>query len=312
MNIKKPTIVVFGSTGTVGTEVLRLLSERNCLVRGVIRTPAREVPIKLNGNNNNVTYVSVDLKSKEQIKRACTKADFIFMLTGTSPVQTIFETNIIEVAQELDIKRIVKLSAPVVPNDIYVEVSDWHRQIEKKLASSGIEHCFLQPHSFMQNWERNTFTIKYFGKIYGVMENAERNYVDSRDVAEVAVKYLLLEKDLKGESVVISGPEAISHESMAKRISHVTNRKIVYENITREEFMRKLTKQAKLPLWLARHIVEIDVLAVKNPEPKNDTIQNILNRKPRIMDAYLQETRYSFMTMKWNLPFKKMISNKKL
>ncbi|CAM1364285.1 NmrA family transcriptional regulator [Tenacibaculum sediminilitoris] len=311
MNIKKPTIVVFGSTGTVGTEVLRLLSERNCLVRGVIRTPEREVPIKLNGNNN-VTYVSVDLKSKKQIKRVCIKADFIFMLTGTSPVQTIFETNIIEVAQELDIKRIVKLSAPVVPNDIYVEVSDWHRQIEKKLALSGIDHCFLQPHSFMQNWERNTFTIKYFGKIYGVMENAERNYVDSRDVAEVAVKYLLLEKDLKGESVVISGPEAISHESMAKRISHVTNRKIVYENITREEFMRKLTKQAKLPLWLARHIVEIDVLAVKNPEPKTDTIQYILNRKPRIMDAYLQETRYSFMAMKWNLPFNKMISNKKL
>lgn len=311
MDIKKPTIVVFGSTGTIGAEVLRLLSKRNCLVRGVIRTPAREVPIILNGNNNNVTYVSVDLRSKEQIKRACAKADIIFMLTGTSPMQIILETNIIEVAQELDIKRIVKLSAPVVPSNIYVEVSDWHRKIERKLASSGIEHCFLQPHSFMQNWERNTFTIKYFGKIYGAMGNAERNYVDSRDVAEVAVKCLLLDKDLKGKSVVISGPEAISHESMAKRISHVTNRKIVYENITREEFMRKLTKQAKLPLWLARHIVEIDVLAVNNPEPKNDTIQTILNRKPRIMDAYLQETGHCFMVSKWSFFPNNMIRNKK-
>ena len=156
-------------------------------------------------------------------------------------------------------------------------------------ASVGLRWLSFQLH----------FSIQHFGKIYGAMEKAERNYVDSRDVAEVAVKYLLLDRDLKGESVVISGPEAISHESMAMRISHVTNRKIVYENITKEEFLRKLTKQARLPLWLARHIVEIDILAVKKPEPKNDTIQTILNRKPRIMDAYLQESRALFLPKKW-------------
>ncbi len=299
MNIEKPTIIVFGVTGTVGTEVLRLLSKRNCMVRGVLRTPTRKVPIVLDGDNSNISYVSADVRSKEQIRKVCLKADAIFMLTETSPLQITFETNIIEVGQELGIRRIVKLSAPRIPSNIYVEVSDWHRQIEKTLASSGIDHCFLQPHSFMQNWERNTFTIKYFGKIYGVMGNAERNYVDARDVAEVAVKYLLKESALKGVAVIISGPEAISHENMAKRISHVTNKKVVYENIDREEFLRKLTKQAKLPLWLARHIVELDILAVKSSEPKEDTIQAILHRKPRIMDAYLQESRQLFLVNKW-------------
>ncbi|WP_431167001.1 NmrA family NAD(P)-binding protein [Tenacibaculum halocynthiae] len=299
MNIVKPTIVVFGVTGTVGSEVLRLLNLENCFVRGVLRSPKRKVPIRLSSENNTISYISVDLTSKEEIKRACFNVDAIFLLTGTSPNQIIYETNIVEVAQLLNIKRIVKLSAPIVPENIYVEVSDWHRKIEQTIASTGIDHCFLQPHSFMQNWERNTFTIKYFGKIYGVMEDAKRNYVDARDVAEVAVKYLLQTETLNGESVIISGPEAISHETMAQRISHVTGKKIIYENITRDEFLNKLTKQAKLPVWLARHIVEIDVLAVKNEEPNTDTINTLLKRKPRIMDTYLQESRDLFSRKPW-------------
>ncbi|SED53701.1 Uncharacterized conserved protein YbjT, contains NAD(P)-binding and DUF2867 domains [Tenacibaculum sp. MAR_2010_89] len=299
MNIVKPTIVVFGVTGTVGSEVLRLLNLENCFVRGVLRSPKRKVPISLSSENNTISYISVDLTSKEEIKRACFNVDAIFLLTGTSPNQVVFETNIVEVAQLLNIKRIVKLSAPIVPENIYVEVSDWHRKIEQTIASTGIDHCFLQPHSFMQNWERNTFTIKYFGKIYGVMEDAKRNYVDARDVAEVAVKYLLQTETLNGESVIISGPEAISHETMAQRISHVTGKKIIYENITRDEFLNKLTQQAKLPGWLARHIVEIDVLAVKNEEPNTDTINTLLKRKPRIMDTYLQESRDLFSRKSW-------------
>ena len=62
MILNKPTIVVFGSTGTVGAEVLRQLSQHNCFVRGILRRPTREVPIKLNGDNNNITYIAVNLK----------------------------------------------------------------------------------------------------------------------------------------------------------------------------------------------------------------------------------------------------------
>ena len=299
MNLKTPTIVVFGATGTVGTEVLKQLNKQNCFVRGILRNTTRKVPIVLSGEHNTITYIAVNLESKQEIKRACINSDAIFLLTATSPNQVSYETNIIEVAQELKIKRIVKLSAPVLPNNVYVEVGDWHRKIEKKLANSGIDYCLLQPHSFMQNWQRNTFTIKHFGKIFGVMENAKRNYVDARDVADIAVHYLLKPTSLKGEAIPISGPEAISHKSMAKRISHVTNAKVVYENISRDEYMKKLTKQAKLPTWLARHLVEIDVLAIKYAEPTNTTVTAILKREPRIMDAYLQESRDLFMASKW-------------
>lgn len=299
MKVDKPTIVVFGATGTVGAEVLRLLSQKNCFVRGVLRVPDRKPPIKLNGFNQNIAYVSANLNSKEQLRAICREADGIFLLTATSPSQILYETNVIEVAEELKINRIVKLSAPSIPSSIFVEVSNWHREIEKVLQKSSLDYCLLQPHSFMQNWERNTFTIKYLGKIFGVMGVAKRNYVDARDVAEVAVKFLFQKQPLQGEAVVISGPEALSNHSMAERLSYITGKKIVYEDISRDAFLKQLTKKAKLPEWLSRHLVEVDLLAKKHPEPEIDTIESILGRKPRIMNAYLQESRDKFLPKKW-------------
>ncbi|XJR88044.1 hypothetical protein ACH34E_11745 [Elizabethkingia anophelis] len=57
----------------------------------------------------------------------------------------------------------------------------------------------------MQNWERNTFTIQYFGKIYGALGNAKRNYIDCRDVAATAVNYLLTTEEVKQHSVILAG-----------------------------------------------------------------------------------------------------------
>lgn len=289
-NHYKPSIVVFGCTGTVGSEVIRLLSTQNCFVRGILRNPSRTYPVVA----FNISYVSTDLHSQEQLKRACTNADSVFLLTATSPQQIEQEINIIHAAKEVGVQRIVKLSAPIVSKPAHVEVSHWHQQIETVLANQFTDYAILRPYAFMQNWERNTFTMRTFGEIYGSLGNAARNYVDCRDVAEVAVKYLLSTESLNGESLVLTGAEAITNQDMAQRFSHIINRRIKYVDISSEELKKQLMQRAKLPNWLANHIVELDDLAIKIPEPTTNSIEKILNRKPRIMDAYLQEFRHLY------------------
>lgn len=291
MNITKPTIVVFGCTGTVGAEVTHALSKENCVVRGVLRNPDRFYPVPPTASLN---YVSASLQEPTQLRRACATADTVFLLTGTAPDQVANETNIIDAAIAVGVTRIVKLSAPVVVPSVQVEVSTWHRQIEAVLDQSNIDYCVLRPYAFMQNWERNTFTMRRFGKIFGAMGEASRNYIDCRDVAEVAVHYLLSDKSLNGQAITLSGPEAITNADMASRFSYVTNSKIEYINLTKDALYAQLTKRAKLPKWLAHHIVELDNLAVKVPEPVQSTTEQITGRKPRIMDAYLQEARHLF------------------
>lgn len=273
---------------------MRQLKDRDCMARGVLRHPERPYPVLIGTHPSNITYVSANLDSKEQLKRACAGADALFLLTATSPNQADHEINIIDAAKQSGIKRIVKLSAPIVQPLAHVEVSEWHRKIDDYLIQNMSEFCCLRPHSFIQNWERNTFTIQYFGKIYGALGDAKRNYIDCRDVATVAVNYLLAEEEVKQDSVILAGPQAISNVEMAEKLSCVTGGKIEYVDITPNELFNQLTKKAKLPEWLANHIVELDDLAIKVPEPEHDTITALILRKPRIMDEYLQEYRHLF------------------
>jgi len=271
------------------------LSNKECFVRGITRSPDRNYPINVNKHLSNISYLSVNLNSKTQIKQACLKADVVFLLTATAPNQVETEINIINAAKEVGIKRIVKLSAPIVVPPAKVEVSEWHRQIEEHLDKSEIEFCCLRPHAFMQNWERNLFTIQRFGEIYGAMGDAPRNYVDCRDVAEIAVEKLLSKNTLNKEFISISGPESITYKEFAERLSYVTNRNIKYINLNQSELFNMLIQKAKLPSWLANHIVELDDLAIRNPEPNDDTVERILNRKPRMINAYLQESKQFFI-----------------
>lgn len=304
MKKSKPTIVVFGCTGTVGKEVMRQLNASDCIARGVLRNPERPYPVPIGAQPSNITYVSADLNSSAQLKEACIGADALFLLTATSPNQIEHEINIIDAAKQSGVKRIVKLSAPIVQSPAKVEVSQWHGKIDDYLSQNMDDFCCLRPHSFMQNWERNTFTIQYFGKIYGALGNARRNYVDCRDVATVAVNYLLAPKELKQRSVVLAGPQAITNIEMAAKLSRITGSKIEYVDITPDELFTQLTKKAKLPEWLATHIVELDDLAIKVPEPDSDTITDLILRKPRIMDEYLQECRNLFKRKPlWKLLF---------
>ena len=291
-NLKK-TIVVFGCTGTVGLPVLQFLIKENCIVRGVLRNPQRAHPISLE-NKTNLSYVSADLAIIKEVEDACKFADTIFLLTATHPKQEEYETNVINAAKKYGVKRIVKLSAPDIEPVSLVEVSNWHRKIEGKLENSGVEFCCLRTQAFMQNWERNTFTIRRFGKIYGAIENAPRNYVDARDVAEIAVKLLLKKTPLEINYISISGPEAITNYDMAERLTRVTNTSIKYINISSAELFKTLKNRAKLPEWLANHIVELDELAIKIPEPTEDSTEKILNKKPRLMNAYLLESQELF------------------
>ncbi|MEL6918471.1 MAG: NAD(P)H-binding protein [Bacteroidota bacterium] len=289
----KKTIVVFGCTGTVGKLVLEKLLQEDCYVRGILRHPRRSYPVPLN-RYDQLTYLSANLANPKEVEAACAFADAVFLLTATHPDQVTHETNVIDAAKKSGIQRLIKLSAPDIKPIDLVAVAKWHRKIEIHLEKSGMEYCCLRPQAFMQNWERNTFTIKKFGKFFGIMQDAPRNYIDARDVAETAVKFLLQKEPMSYKSVALAGPEAINHYEMAERLTRVTGRKIEYVNITKTKFIQILTKRAKLPLWLAHHIIELDELAVKIPEPNMDSTERFLNKKPRLMNAYLQEQKQVF------------------
>jgi uncharacterized protein YbjT (DUF2867 family) len=294
-------VAVLGCTGTSGSEVMKLLAHENVAVRGILRRPNRSVPVPPR-DQPRVTYVMADHTSVEQLTRAFVGAQAFFLSIGTGPEQVQIESNAIKAAQLAGVRRVVKLSAPVIAAPASVEAANWHRAVEQIVSESGLESCFLRPYAFMQNWLRNIEAIRNLGIIIGSAGSFPRNYVDVRDVAEIAVRQLLREQPLGTSAITVAGPEVITNQEMAKRISQVTGADISYKNLSREEHYQLLISQAQLPEWLARHITELEELAVKVPEHPSATVQTLLGKCPRTMDEFLQEHRVDFMPSEVDAP----------
>jgi uncharacterized protein YbjT (DUF2867 family) len=299
-----PLIAVLGCTGTVGSEVMRLLAQRHCAVRGILRDPNRPYPVPPQDRIARVSYVTANHRSVEELSRALLGTKALFLSTGTSLDQVRIELNAIEAAQSAGVSRVIKLSAPVIAAPASVEVAQWHRTIENKLAASSMEYCFLRPYAFMQNWLRNTYTILNFGKIIGSAGSAPRNYVDCRDVASIATRLLLQEQPLNTSAITIAGPEVITNQEMANRLARATGHRVQYENLSHGDHQHLLIIRAKLPAWLASHIVELEELAIQVPERPSTTIRETLGRSPRTIDEFIQEHRAAFTPHRaaWVLP----------
>ncbi|BAP30971.1 NmrA family protein [Chryseobacterium sp. StRB126] len=84
------------------------------MVRGILRNPERPYPLPLDKVPSNITYASADLNSVNQLKEVCKGADALFLLTATDPNQVEYEINVIDAARQNGVRRIVKLSAPIV------------------------------------------------------------------------------------------------------------------------------------------------------------------------------------------------------
>jgi uncharacterized protein YbjT (DUF2867 family) len=289
---------------------MRQLATHSCIVRGVLRQPPHQLPVPYQDQPARVSYVVADHSADDQLRRAFAGADALFLLIGTNPNQVQIESRAIDAAKAAGVRRIIKLSAPLIAAPASVEVANWHRTIEAQLAASGLEHCSLRPYAFMQNWLRNTYPITHFGTLTGSASTAPRNYVDCRDVAAVATQLLLSDQPPASPALVLAGPEAITNQEMAERISRITGSPIRYENLSRADHYQLLLSRARLPEWLARHIVELEELAIHIPEQASHTLEALLGRYPRTMDEFLQEHRSLFMRATVVEPLRKFFAQR--
>src|SRR5207245_3828234 len=109
-----------------------------------------------------------------------------------------------------------------------------HAAIERHLRESGLSWTILQPSYFFQNFFIYAATIAPQGAFYGAMGDAPIGWIDTRDIAEVAVEALLDPERHAGKTYVLTGSEAFSYPDAARRLSDATGREITYVNLPPE------------------------------------------------------------------------------
>ncbi|WP_327418691.1 NmrA family NAD(P)-binding protein [Streptomyces sp. NBC_01233] len=281
-----------GATGATGNALLHSLLALGAPVRALTRTPHKPIPGLSGATRPPLEVQYADATDPHSLRTAFEGAGQLFLAMANSPAQVALETRVVDIAADSGIEHIVKISAPAAEPDSPVAVSRGHHAVEEHLRRLGMNRTILYPYAFMQNLLRLAPAVAQ-GAILGAMGEAACNYIDCRDIGDVAAA-ALTRPDIAGGTYTLTGPEAVSHPELARRIGVLIGHQIRYVNLTPDELRENLIRRAHMPAWLADHVTEIQQLAVARPETPTGTVSQILGRPPRTLDAFLHENRDRF------------------
>ena len=284
------TILVTGSTGNVGSQVVKQLAAIGAKVRGAVHSTSKANALKDLG----VEPVELDFNKPETIQAALAGVEKIYFLTPLVPNMVEIAASFVEAAKQAQVKHIVRQSALGATAHVNITLSKWQHEVENIIEKSGIPFTFLRPNSFMQNYANALGRmIKTESAFYLPLENAKVSLVDIRDIAAVAVA-VLTQKGHEGKAYEITGSEAISNEQIAEIISSVVGRKINYVSISEEEACQNFRKAKGLTEPVEALIELYGFQRAGYGSVVSPVVEQITGKKPISFDQFARDYAEAF------------------
>jgi len=282
-------ILVTGSTGLIGSEVLRRLSQAGVPARALTRDmkKARQMPV--------VTWVGGDLGKPETLPEAFEGTKTLFLLTHYLEDMVELQHNAIAAARAAGVNHVVKVSAFAASAHSKAPIGRWHYQIEKELEEAGLGWTFLRPHHFMQNLLAQAEYVIKDGVIYSASGDGKIPYVDGRDVAAVAAVTLTTPEHHHGKKYVLTGSEAMSYRQAAEIISAVIGKPLRFVDESPDEARARRVREG-IPPAVIESILAIAAYqrAGGKTVTITSTIADLTGRPPLTVAEFVREHASSF------------------
>jgi uncharacterized protein YbjT (DUF2867 family) len=224
-------ILVTGATGLNGSAAIREFVRRREPVRALVRSAASAARL---GTPATVEVVEGDMLRQETLGAALEGVDRVLMISAADAQLADTQRAFIDAAKRAGVRHIVKFSGRGAALDSSFRFNRMHAEVERYLEESGLAWTHLRPSQFMQMYFREAPTIASEGVFYLPLEDARIAAVDVEDVAKAA--FALLRGDgHEGRAYEITGPEALTMDEVADRLSSVLGKPVRYVNVAPEE-----------------------------------------------------------------------------
>jgi uncharacterized protein YbjT (DUF2867 family) len=281
-------ILITGASGSVGKAVLQEAIRKESKVRAMYRSKeeAAKAP-------PGCEAVLADYADKQSLRKALNGVTSVYVVCSPIPQLVELESNMVDACKEAGVRHVVQNSA-LGAGDYSKSFPSWHRKVEDKLKATGMSYTILRPNGFLQNIVAyNAPSIRAQGVFYAAMSDAKVCYLDVGDIAVVAVKALRGGAHT-GKTYELNGPEAISNQELAKRISKVTGRTVNYVDIP-ESAQREAMLGLGMPEWQVTALLELQQYYKQGGGARTDgLLQKLIERAPVTLDQYLRDNAREF------------------
>lgn len=282
-------ILVTGSTGTIGSLVVRGLAAQGANVHALTRDPGKA------SFPDGITAVKGDMSDIPSMRAALKQVDTLFLLNAVVPGEVTQAISTLSLAREAGIKRIVYLS--VLNSDRYTDVPHFTGKytVERMIEQFDLPATVLRPSYFMQNDAMLRGSLLEHGRYSMPVGDVGVSMVDVRDIAEIAVSALLrrarASAPLPREVIEIVGPDALTGDALATIWSAVLGKPITYGGNdlgAYEGFMASI-----MPSWSAYDLrlmlgrFHVDGMLGKSQAV--ETLAGLLGHPPRRYGAFAEE-----------------------
>ena len=235
-------ILVTGSTGHVGRDVVINLRKRGAEVRALVRrTEAANFPA-------GVEVVSGDLTDPQSIREAVKGIDKLFLLNAVVADELTQGLTTYGIAKRAGIKHLTYLS--VYKADRFRDVSHFASKvaIESALREFSVPYTILRPGYFFQNDLALKPLLEQMGIYPMPIGIAGISAIDLRDIAEAAA-ITLTEPGHEGKTFDLVSSSQIKGPANAALWSEALGKKIVYTGHDFDAWEKQIS--AQLPGWMA-------------------------------------------------------------
>jgi uncharacterized protein YbjT (DUF2867 family) len=261
-------ILITGGTGLNGRLTIGEFARAGTPVRVLVRSlnKASQAGIdRLPG----VQLFEGDMSKAEGLRAALDRVERVLMISSASPDMVETQCSFIDACKHAGVRHVVKFSGAesgIGFDPAKFRFMRMHEEIEDYLENSGVLWTHLRPSQFMQVYLRETPDIAARGVLRLPLANIRLSPVDAADIAAVSYR-LLRDGGHIGEHLDMTGPEALTMDEIAVRISAAIGRKVTYIAITPEERRQSLLANGT-PLGFADALDEQTAERLKRTEAR--------------------------------------------
>jgi uncharacterized protein YbjT (DUF2867 family) len=278
--------LITGATGDVGARVVDLLIRRGIRPRVFVRDAAKA----RQRFADRAEILTGDLSNQASLRAGLKGVDSLFLLNSGPSIPEL-DALAGAAAKAAGVTHIVKLSSIDVEQSL--AIGAWHELGEAAVRKTGIPFTFVRPTGFMSNLLAWAHSIRAEGVVRTSTGNGRRAFIHSADIAGVVVE-ALTGRGYLGESLRITGPEALTFAEATQKIAEAISKRIRYESISDEEAALRFAATGASQAEVEAHTALWRAIREGRLGMTTDTVERVLGRPPIPLGHWILEHADAF------------------